>query len=198
LINPALPTECNTDDIDILEQTYFRIRILDKDSNTFLFETSSVVDASNCLTFVSERIPISIEYPLVMTAGLSYNIVYGLTKPSASLQITASVDQIGFTFTPDTVKFNDLTIDRLSTTIYLRSDIPAGTYTINFKKTEVEELYRNILPLNFTVIAAQNVTNRPTISIPEKTESTVGYPVNVPIEFSLPSSTEMNLFITIA
>lgn len=100
-----------------------------------------------------------------MTAGLSYNITFGLTKPTQSLQIKTSVNQTGFTFSPETVKFNSLLVDRLTTTIYLRSDVPAGNYTINFQKTEIQELYRNMLPLQFTVIAAQAATSRPTIKI---------------------------------
>ena len=102
-----------------------------------------------------------------MTAGLSYDITYGLTKPTSNLEISAAVPQTGFTFSPRVVYFNDLKIDRLSTRIFLRSDIPAGKYTITFTKTEVEELYRNILPLQFTVISSSEVVNRPTIKIPQ-------------------------------
>lgn len=52
-----------------------------------MFESSSVVDSSNCLKFYSIRIPISLEYSLVMVAGLAYNITYGITKPASNLKI---------------------------------------------------------------------------------------------------------------
>lgn len=37
LLNPSLPTTCNTTDTNILAQTFFRIRIIDTLSNSFLF-----------------------------------------------------------------------------------------------------------------------------------------------------------------
>lgn len=60
LLNPLLPTTCATTDTTILAQTFFIIRIIDSLSNSFLYESSSVVDGSNCLTFKAARIPISL------------------------------------------------------------------------------------------------------------------------------------------
>lgn len=37
ILNPSLPTTCDTTDITILAQTFFVIRIIDTVSNTFLF-----------------------------------------------------------------------------------------------------------------------------------------------------------------
>lgn len=37
ILNPSLPTSCNTTDINILSQTFFIIRIIDTASNSFLF-----------------------------------------------------------------------------------------------------------------------------------------------------------------
>lgn len=68
-----------------------------------MFESSSVVDGSNCLRFFSSRIPISLEHPLVMVAGLAYNITYGISKPASNLKIKASTSANGFTFLPETV-----------------------------------------------------------------------------------------------
>ena len=42
-----------------------------------------------------------------MTAGLAYNITYGLSKPSSNLKITAYIANSGFTFSPATVDFNN-------------------------------------------------------------------------------------------
>ncbi|CAM6005527.1 unnamed protein product [Sphagnum balticum] len=77
------------------------------------------------------------------------------------------------------------------------------SYVIYFNKSEssVKSYFRNILPVTITVYAASNATvavTAPTISIPTFSDSTIGYPVNIPIQFSLPSSTEMMLFLTIA
>lgn len=186
----------------MLAQTFFIIRVIDTLSNSFLYESSSVVDSKNCLTFSSIRIPISLEYPLVMTAGLAYNITYGLTKPSSNLKISASVDSSGFTFSPSIVDFNDYYTLSKSTQVFLRSDVTAGSYVIKFSKSEATTLtyFRNILPVTVTVKAASNVlvTSSPTISIPTMSDSTIGYPVIVPLKFSIPSSTEMTMFLAIS
>lgn len=90
---------------------------------------------------------------------------------------------------------------RNSTTLYLRSDIPAGEYVVKFNKyeSEVNTYFRNILPITITVVKADSMNLiRPTISINSMTASTVGYPVYIPIDFSLPSSTEMTLFMSIS
>jgi hypothetical protein len=100
LLNPALATTCKTTDTNLLAQTFFIIRIIDTISNAFLFESSSVVDGSNCLSFRAIRIPISLEYPIVMSAGLAYNITFGLSKPSSNLKITAYITNSGFSFSP--------------------------------------------------------------------------------------------------
>lgn len=87
----------------MLEQTFFRIRIIEVVSNKFMFESSSVVDGLNCLKFESKRIPISLEHPLIMVAGLAYNITYGIIKPASNLKIKAKTTANGFSFSPDTV-----------------------------------------------------------------------------------------------
>lgn len=157
------------------------IRIIEVSSNAFLFESSAVIDSSNCLKFTSLRIPITLEYSLIMVAGLTYNITYGLTKPASNLKINAYIqNQIGFTFSPSIVEFNDYYTLRNTTTLYLRSDIPAGTYTINFIKYESDDktYFRNILPITITVIKAdEGSLTRPTISINPMSVSTIGYAV---------------------
>lgn len=167
-----------------------------------MFESSSVVDSTNCLKFYSTRIPISLEHPLVMVAGLAYNITYGITKPASNLKIKAKTTANGFSFSPDTVEFNDYYSLKKTTTIYLRSDIAPGVYTISFDKfeTETRTYFRNILPATIEVISpsANSDFVRPTITVPSISVSTSGAPVVVPILFSLPSSTEMTLFIKIA
>jgi hypothetical protein len=202
LLNPLLPTNCNTSSTSELAKTFFVIRIIDTNSNSFLYESSSVVDSSNCLTFKEIRIPISLEYPLVMTAGLAYNITYGLSKAANNLKINASVSNSGFTFSPAIVDFNDFYTLKKSTQLFLRSDVPAGNYVINFIKSESSSssFFRNILPVSVTVQAATNVAgvNTPTISIPAITESTVGPPITLPLLFSIPSSTEMTMFLTVS
>lgn len=70
-----------------------------------------------------------------MTAGLAYNITYGLTKPSANLKITSYVDTSGFTFSPTTVDFNNFYDLTKSTQLFLRSDVSPGTYVIYFNKS---------------------------------------------------------------
>ncbi len=135
LLNPALATTCNTTDTTLLAQTFFMIRIIDTLSNTFLFESSSVVDGSNCLTFSAIRIPVSLGYSLVMSAGLAYNITFGLSKPASNLKITAYNSNSGFSFSPATVDFNDYYTLTKTTQLFLRSDISAGTYTIYFNKS---------------------------------------------------------------
>ena len=135
LLNPSLPTSCNTTDTSILAQTFFIVRIIDTVSNSFLFESSAVVDSTNCLTFTAVRIPISLQYSLIMSAGLAYNITYGLSKPSTSLKITAYMNNSAFTFNPQTVDFNDYYTLTKTTQLFLRSDIPAGSYVIYFTKS---------------------------------------------------------------
>ena len=134
LLNPSLPTNCNTTDTTILAQTFFVIRIIDTLSNSFLFESSSVVDSLNCLTFSSKRTAISLQYSLIMSAGLAYNITYGLTQASSKLKIAASVNNSGFTFSPAVVDFSDFYNKSKSTQLFLRSDVAPGTYVINFQK----------------------------------------------------------------
>ena len=128
-----------------------------------------------------------------MSAGLAYNITYGLTKPASNLKIAASVSNSGFTFSPAIVDFNDYYTLSKSTQLFLRSDVPPGTYVINFVKSEssANTYFRNILPVTITVVAAAATPNAasPTISIPTMSDSTVGYPVSIPVVFSLPSST---------
>ncbi len=203
LLNPSLPTSCNTKDTNILSQTFFIVRIIDTVSSSFLFESSSVVDSKNCLTFTAIRIPISLEYSLVMTAGLAYNITYGLTKNTNNLKITAFISNSGFTFSPATVDFDNLYISTKSTQLFLRSDVSPGTYVIYFNKAESSNQtnYRNILPVTITVSASNTTSSyvtTPTISIPSMSDSTVGYSVLIPVQFSLPSSTEMTLFMTVS
>ncbi len=85
-----------------------------------------------------------------MVAGLAYNITYGITKPASNLRIQALTTANGFSFRPTTVSFNDYYTLKQSTTVYLRSDIPPGNYTISFNKFEsdVQTYFRNILPNN--------------------------------------------------
>ena len=81
------------------------------------------------------RIPITLEYSLIMVAGLTYNITYVLRRPADNLKINAYISsQNGFTFSPSMVEFNDYYALTNSTTLYLRSDISPGEYVINFKK----------------------------------------------------------------
>ena len=134
ILNPSLETYCDTDDVNLLAQTFFVIRIIEVMSNKFMFESSPVVNGDNCLKFESIRIPISLEHSLVMVAGLAYNITYGIEKPASNLKVRASMAVNGFTFSPSTVEFNDYYTLTKSTTIYLRSDISPGNYTITFKK----------------------------------------------------------------
>ena len=105
-----------------------------------------------------------------MTAGLTYNITYGLSKAANNLKIQASVDNSGFTFSPAIVDFNNYYDLTKNTQLYLRSDIAAGSYVINFVKSEssLVTYFRNILPVTITVKAATDVSsvNTPTISIP--------------------------------
>lgn len=136
-----------------------------------------------------------------MVAGLTYNITYGLTKPASNLKINAYIDnQTGFTFSPSMVEFNDYYTLRNTTTLYLRSDIAAGVYTVKFNKYESEQktYFRNILPITITVIKADlNSITRPTISVSSMSVSTIGYAVKIPVIFSMPSSTEMTLFMSV-
>ena len=136
ILNPALETYCDTTDVALLSHTFFRIRIIEVQSNKFLFESSAVVDADNCLKFESIRIPISLEHPLVMVAGLAYNMTYGISKPASNLKIKASTTANGFTFSPRVVEFNDYYSLKNTAEIYLRSDIAPGNYTITFEKFE--------------------------------------------------------------
>jgi len=69
-----------------------------------------------------------------MTAGLAYNITFGLTKPSSTLKIASYINSSGFTFTPAIVDFNDYYTLQKNTLLFLRSDVTPGTYTINFNK----------------------------------------------------------------
>lgn len=67
-----------------------------------------------------------------MTAGLTYSINYGLSKAANNLKIKASINNSGFTFSPAIVDFNDFYTLTKSTQLYLRSDVSAGNYVINF------------------------------------------------------------------
>jgi len=69
-----------------------------------------------------------------MSAGLAYNITYGLTQASSKLKIAASVNNSGFTFSPAVVDFSDFYNKSKSTQLFLRSDVAPGTYVINFQK----------------------------------------------------------------
>ena len=203
LLNPLLPTTCDTTDKSLLAHTFFVVRIINPNSNTFLYESSSVVDSSNCLTFSAVRIPVSVEYSLEMIAGLSYDITFGLSKAASNLKIKSSISSSSFSFDPDTVDFNDLYTLTKSTKLYLRTDVSPGEYTITFTKSEsdTQEFFRNILPVKITVVAANASTATvatPTIKVRSMVDSTVGYPVEIPIDFSLPSSTEMTLFMNIS
>lgn len=71
-----------------------------------------------------------------MVAGLAYNITYGIVKPASNLKVKAKSNTTGFTFLPSTVEFNDYYTLKKSTTLYLRSDVPPGKYTISFEKFE--------------------------------------------------------------
>lgn len=70
----------------------------------------------------------------MMVAGLAYNITYGIAKPASNLKIKAKTTANGFSFSPDTVEFNDYYSLKKTTTVYLRSDIAPGNYTITFDK----------------------------------------------------------------
>lgn len=137
-----------------------------------------------------------------MVAGLAYNITYGITKPASNLRITAKSSANGLSFVPSTVEFNDYYTLKKTTTVYLRSDIAPGTYTVNFDKfeSETKTYFRNILPTTIQVVSPSSSTSfiYPTITVPSISVSTSGAPVTVPIIFSLPSSTEMTLFIKIS
>jgi len=61
-----------------------------------------------------------------MTAGLAYDIVFGLTKAAANLRITSRIDNSGFTFSPATINFNDLYTLTKTTKLFLRSDVAPG------------------------------------------------------------------------
>jgi len=136
-----------------------------------------------------------------MSAGLAYNITYGLSGGANKLKISASVNNSGFTFSPSIVDFGDFYNVTKSTKLFLRSDVAPGTYVINFKKYESSQntSFRNILPVTITVVAASAIptSTSPNISIPTMSDSTVGHSVLIPVQFSLPSSTEMTLFLTI-
>ena len=67
-----------------------------------------------------------------MVAGLAYNLTYGISGPASNLKIRASTTTNGFTFDPNVVEFNDYYTLKKTSVVYLRSDIPAGNYTINF------------------------------------------------------------------
>lgn len=128
-----------------------------------------------------------------MVAGLAYNITYGITKPASNLRIQALTTANGFSFRPTTVSFNDYYTLKQSTTVYLRSDIPPGNYTISFNKFEsdVQTYFRNILPTTIQVISPSSSATfvSPTITVPSISISTSGASVVVPVLFSLPSST---------
>jgi hypothetical protein len=90
------------------------------------------------------------------------------------------------------VEFNDYYTLRNTTTLYLRSDIPAGVYTIKFNKyeSELKTYFRNILPITITVVEADLTSlSKPTIAVQSMAVSTIGYAVDIPVIFSMPSST---------
>ena len=66
---------------------------------------------------------------------MTYNITYGLSKAANNLKIKASVSNSGFTFSPEIVDFNDFYNLAKSTQVFLRSDVAAGSYVINFDKS---------------------------------------------------------------
>lgn len=200
ILNPELPTSCDTTDITILSQTFFIIRIIEVASNKFMFESSSVVGGDNCLAFESIRIPITLEHREKIYAGLPTTLTYGISKPAANLKIKASIINDGFTFVPDVVEFNDYETLKKTVTVYIRNDVTPGNYTIQFQKYESEQqtYFRNILPITIEVLdpSTSDIT-KPTITIPEISISTVGYPVVVPVYLSMPTSTTISLFIHI-
>lgn len=123
-----------------------------------------------------------------MTAGLAYNITYGLSKSSSNLKITAYIANSGFTFSPATVDFSNHYVQTKSTQLFLRSDVSPGTYVIYFNKSEASNQteFRNILPVTITVTASNTTSTStyvtiPTISIPSMSDSTIGYPVTIPV-----------------
>ena len=67
-----------------------------------------------------------------MVAGLAYNITYGISRPASNLKIKASTTANGFVFDPNVIEFNDFYTLKKSSTVYLRSDISPGNYTISF------------------------------------------------------------------
>jgi hypothetical protein len=200
ILNPSSPTFCNTTDVNLLVNTYFRIKIMDLTSNDILFETSAIVDSSTCMTFSVIRIPIVVQYPLKMSAGLVYNITFTITKPAINLKVVPFCSSVGVSFLPATVSFNSYSLLQQNTEIFLRSDMAAGTYTVNFTKTEssTQTFFRNILPVEITVVKFDNSSNQsPTIAVQAMVASTVGYPVVVPVVLSTPASIQMVLTITV-
>jgi hypothetical protein len=154
LLNPSSPTFCNTTDVNLLMNTYFRVKIMNLLSNEILFETSATVNAGTCMQFSSLRIPIAVQFPLKMSAGLVYNFSFMITKPAINLKIIPYCTSIGVSFQPSQVSFNNYSLLQQNTQVFLRSDMPAGTYTITFTKLEssTQTYFRNILPIQITVV----------------------------------------------
>lgn len=200
LLNPSSPTFCNTTDVNLLINTYFRVKIMNVLSNDILFETSATVDASTCMTFSSLRIPIAVQYPLKMSAGLIYNFSFTITKPAINLKVIPYCQSIGVSFLPQQVSFSNYSLLQQNSEVYLRSDMAAGIYTVTFTKLEssTQTFFRNILPVQITVVKFDNTSNQvPSINVTSMVTSTIGYPVVVPVRLSSPASIQMVLTITV-
>lgn len=105
------------------------------------------------MEFKTVRIPIAVSYPLKMAAGLIYNFSFTITKPAINLRIQPYCTSVGVSFLPTIVSFNSYSVLQQTMQVYLRSDMAAGTYTINFTKFEssTQTFFRNILPIQITV-----------------------------------------------
>lgn len=200
LLNPSSPTFCNTTDVNLLVNTYFRVKIMNVLSNDILFETSATVDASTCMQFSSIRIPIAVQYPLTMFAGLVYNFTFTITKPAINLKVIPYCQSIGVSFLPRQVSFSNYSILQQNSEVFLRSDMAAGIYTVTFTKLEssVQTYFRNILPIQITVAKFDSTSNEvPSVNVTSMVASTIGYPVIVPVVLSEPASIQMVLTITV-
>lgn len=74
-----------------------------------------------------------------------------------------------------------------------------GFYVINFSKYESETNthFKDIFPVTVEVLSPSMSINKPSISVPSMSISTIGYPVNFPIVLSTPASSDMSIAITI-
>lgn len=105
-----------------------------------------------------------------MAAGLIYNFTFTITKPAINLRIIPYCSSIGVKFLPSTVSFTSYEVLQQNVQVYLRSDMAAGTYTINFTKYESssQTYFRNILPIEITVVKFDSKSNQiPSINVSE-------------------------------